>query len=182
MDVIGLSGRIGTGKDYIAKEYFFSRGYKQFSLAWHFKVWIIGKGEATYDDVFRIKSANIRHLLQQEGTEMGRMIYGEDVWVDTMFAWMKTLHDYWNIDKFIVPDVRFVNEVEAIKRHGGRVFRIVAPERDRKSGATPEARAHPSETSLDAYPLEDYDGLIYNDLKDKDTITNQIKRLLGEDV
>ena len=66
MDVIGLSGKIGTGKDYIAEQYFFPRGYKQFSLAWHFKIWIVGKQEATYEEVFHTKPPEIRHYSQYE--------------------------------------------------------------------------------------------------------------------
>lgn len=178
LDVVGLSGKLGTGKDFIARKYFFPLGYHQFSLAWHFKVDIIGKREATYEEVFHIKPERVRDLLQKRGTEQGRLIYGENIWVDTMFAWFQVLNNYWQMDKFIVPDVRFPNEVEAIQKWGGRVYRIVAPIRNAEAHATPEARNHPSETSLDSYFLDQFDGVIHNDPQDVESLDFQLQRII----
>lgn len=178
-ELVGLAGKIGTGKDFIAKKYFFPRGYRQYSLAWHFKIDIIGKGEATWDEVFNTKPEHVRHLLQKRGTEEGRMVYGEDVWVNMMFTWMKAFSIYWGISKFIVPDVRFPNEVAGIRKFGGKVYRILAPNRNADAPATVEARFHPSETSLDNYPLNFYDGIIKNDYDDEYALDEQINRLLG---
>lgn len=179
LEVIGLSGKLKTGKDYIATHYFQPLGYHNISLAWHFKIWLIGQGKATYEEVFETKPPEIRKLLQEEGTERGRNVYGQDVWVDTTFAWINLYHQSWGLNKFVIPDVRFKNEVEAIKKRGGRVYRIVAPQRDANSGASAEARAHISETDLDAYPLADYDGLIFNDPEYEPTIGMQVRLLLG---
>jgi len=180
LEVIGLSGKLKTGKDYIATHYFQPLGYHNISLAWHFKIWLIGQGKATYEQVFETKPPEIRKLLQEEGTERGRNVYGQNVWVDTTFAWINLYHQSWGLNKFVIPDVRFRNEVEAIKQRGGKVFRIVAPERDANSGASPEARAHISETDLDSYPLIDYDGLIFNNPQHSETVGMQVRLLLGD--
>lgn len=178
IEIVGISGKLGTGKDYIARRYFYNRGYKQISLAWHFKVWIVGQGLATWEEVFVTKPPHVRTLLQQEGTEKGRNVYGENVWIETMIAWIRVYSEYWGVSKFIVPDVRFPNEVTAIQKAGGKVYRIIAPHRDKSSSASPEARAHPSETSLDGFPLTDFDGIIFNDPEHSSTVGMQVSKLL----
>lgn len=178
LEVIGLSGKIGCGKDHIARHYFSPMGYYNWSLAWHFKVWLAGKGEATHDEIFVTKPPRVRNLLQQEGTERGRLVYGQNVWVDTMFEWMNVINESWGINKFVVPDVRFKNEVLGIQSRDGRVFRIVAPNRDSNSGASVEARYHISETDLDDFPIENFNGLIFNDTEYASTVGMQVSTLL----
>lgn len=181
IQVVGLSGKLGTGKDYIAKKYFFPNGYRQISLAWHFKVWVVGQGLATWEEVFETKPDHVRTLLQKLGTEQGRNVYGENIWVDTMFAWIQTYAHYWDEHKFIIPDIRFPNEVEGLRQNGGRVFRIYAPKRNRFAAATDEQRLHASEVSLDNYPTNKFDGIIYNDPDDSADLDEQMNRLIGND-
>ena len=108
--VIGLSGAAGSGKDYVAKTYFIDEyGFRNISLAWHFKIDCIAKGQADYDEVFNTKPPRVRRLLQILGTEQGRELWGENVWVNTVFSWMMLFHKDWGIDRFIIPDVRFPN-------------------------------------------------------------------------
>lgn len=173
--VVGLSGKFGTGKDYIAHKFFYPRGYKPISLAWHFKVWLVGQGKATHEEVFVTKPPNVRHLLQQAGTEEGRDVYGEDIWVDTMFEWINLFSEKWEINKFVVPDVRFPNEVEGIQRHGGIVLRVNAPQRNANAPYGSEARSHRSEISLDGYT--GFDFVIDNDYEDVGTVSTQMKKV-----
>ena len=180
INVGGLSGKLGTGKDFIAKQYFFSHGFRQISLAWHFKVWVIGQGLATWEEVFETKPPHVRTMLQKLGTEQGRDVYGENIWVDTMFAWIYTYAHYWNEYNFIIPDVRFPNEVEGIQSHEGKVFRIHAPKRNQFASATDEQRMHPSETSLDNY--KKFDGVIWNDPEDSSGLDDQMAILLTSKV
>lgn len=176
INIVGLSGHAGSGKDYIAQHYILPLGYVQWSFAWHFKVWLIGKGEATYEEVFHTKPPHIRKLLQEEGTERGRMVYGENVWCNTAKVWMETLSDNCGISNFCIADIRFPNEVEFIQSLGGKVLRIVAPERSKNSSLTPEARMHISETALNDY--ERFDGYIFNDPQQADTVPTQIQDVL----
>lgn len=175
--VVGISGKAGSGKDFIAQQYFLPRGYTRFSLAWHFKVWLVGKGEATYEEVFHTKPSHIRKLLQEEGTERGRNVYGENVWCHTMGAWMTTLSQHSNITRFVIPDIRFENEVEYIKSIGGIVLRLDAPIRASNNSLTPEARQHISETALDTY--KNFDGVIYNDVDYTSGVEDHITEILN---
>jgi hypothetical protein len=163
IEVWGLSGKAGSGKDFIYKTYLEPMGFRRWALADHFKIWLIAKELASYDDVFITKPPHVRHLLQQEGTERGRLVYGESIWVKAAFAWIRLLHDTWGINKFVISDVRYPNEMYAIKERGGKVIRIVAPIREANSNLSESARSHISETALDVVPLDEYDGVIYND-------------------
>lgn len=176
--VVGLSGKASSGKDYITDKIFKPLGYHQWSFAWHFKVWLAGKAEATYEEVFHTKPPKVRKLLQEEGTERGRNLYGENIWINTTEQWFKTIQEHWGVDKFIIPDVRFPNEAEAIQRMGGRVFRIEAPHRAANNNMTPEARQHISETALDGW--QHFDGYIFNDPDHAETVSMQVSSLLGE--
>jgi hypothetical protein len=180
MQIIGLSGRAGSGKDYIASNIITKHyGYVPFSLAWHIKTGLIGKGAATYEEVFMTKPPRVRHLLQQDGTENGRDIYGMDIWLDTAFAWMRLVYEQWGIARFVIPDVRFPNEVEYIQKYGGKVIRIIAPQRIANSPLSLEARLHRSETALDNFPLDNYDGLLDNDIGSEDTLEDRVYNILN---
>jgi hypothetical protein len=66
-----------------------------------------------------------RHTLQLWGTEVGRRSYHDDIWVASLENRIRQ-----SKDSVVVTDCRFPNEIEAIQRSGGRVFRI-------KRGADP---------------------------------------------
>lgn len=89
----------------------------------------------------------IRKLMQRLGTECGRQLMGEDVWVNAAL-------DNLSPGKYTVTDVRFVNEADAIKARGGKLIRIERP------GIGP-VNDHISETGLDDYP--NFDAVIIND-------------------
>lgn len=176
--VIGLSGAAGSGKDWIAKAYFVKDfGFHNVSLAWHFKIQCISHGDATYKEVFETKPPRVRRLLQVMGTEQGREVWGEDIWVNTMFAWMTLYHKDWGIDKFVIPDVRFPNELRAIQKLGGKVYRVTG---DRLGDLTEEAWSHASEQSL-TDDMDLYDGFIPNEESvSSETITKHLTSILQE--
>lgn len=175
--VIGISGKSGTGKDHITQNFIRPHGFYQWSLAWHFKVGIVGKGLATHDEVFYTKPPHIRKELQLEGTERGRMVYGENLWCDTAREWMVLLKEQWGIDKFVIADVRFPNEVEFVQNMGGKVARIVAPKRAESNSLSTEARLHVSETALDDFT--GFDHIINNDPDDSSFVSHQISLILN---
>lgn len=174
--VIGLSGRANAGKDFIANKYFRPQGFYQVSLAWHFKIWLASKGEATYEEVFFSKPPKVRSLLQIEGTEKGRDVYGKDIWCETTYNWIRLYEELWGFSKFVIADVRFPSEVEFIQRKGGKVFRLLAPNRIKDSKLSEEARQHPSETSLDGYTK--FDDYIFNDYDNSAELDLQMTRIL----
>lgn len=168
--VIGLSGKAGSGKDFIYSNYLKPRNFLQISLAWHFKADLIGKGVITFEEAFVTKPPHTRTLLQMVGTELGRNVYGEKVWCNTLIAWMDIYNHHWGITRFAIPDVRFVNELEFVQNDlDGRVIRIIAPGRSGNSILDITQRAHSSEAVMDTIPNEQFDGLLFNDVGERDT-------------
>lgn len=71
------------------------------------------------------KFPEIRRLLQKGGTEGGRDIFGQDIWIET---WSKTadvlLEQGYDV---CVSDMRFLNEAVAVRELGGQVWRVHRP-------------------------------------------------------
>jgi hypothetical protein len=84
-----------------------------------------------------------RHFLQRLGTEWGREMIGGDVWIR---CWnrdiMASAVEHFGDILVVSDDVRFPNEADAIRAHGGIVVRI---ERDGSGSAT--GSGHASETT-----------------------------------
>lgn len=106
-------------------------------------------------------SDDVRRLLQRMGTEVGRNILGDDIWVDA------TLRDCREGVNYVITDCRFPNEALAVKEINGRVFRITMP------GLGP-VNDHPSETSLDDWK---FDGTIMNIQGRKEDFKEKVRRL-----
>jgi hypothetical protein len=81
----------------------------------------------------------IRELLQRLGTEAGRQVLGENIWVDSALNNLDPNKDY------VITDVRFPNEADAVWHREGSLWRVT------RAGVGP-ANNHASETSLDDYP------------------------------
>ena len=137
--IIGLTGYARSGKDTIAQQFIKNDGYERIGFAdslkqilyslnprielfnddfighWHIKNIVDGRGweEAK-------KEPEIRQLLQRLGTEGGRVALGEDIWVKTLF---NNPHGA----RIVIPDVRFENEANEIRRRGGVVVQITRP-------------------------------------------------------
>jgi hypothetical protein len=70
-------------------------------------------------EVFGHRSA--RYAMQTLGTEWGRNLMASDLWVDLCMRRCSMFN------KAVVTDVRFPNEVEAIRKAGGKIVRITRP-------------------------------------------------------
>jgi hypothetical protein len=86
-----------------------------------------------------------REIMQAYGEFYRTIDY--DFWVKNLF---KVIEDkeYKNV---IITDCRHINEVEAVKEHGGLVIKIIRENKDTPHGAT-----HISETALDEYTKYDF--------------------------
>ena len=163
-EVIGLSGKAGSGKDHVFKHYLQPRGFLQISLSWHFKVDLIGKGVISFEEAFETKPPKVRTLLQLVGTELGRTVYGENVWCDTLRAWMDVYNFHWGATRFAIPDVRFFSELNFIQDDlDGNVIRVIAPIRSDSTSLDSTQRAHVSEAEMNRMVNSDFDGLVHND-------------------
>lgn len=97
-----------------------------------------------------------REVLQYFGTDIVRQMY-HNAWADACIRQIQAEESNFAI----ITDCRFVNEVEVVKKAGGRVIRLLRKISDDD---------HKSETDLDSYT--DYDYVIDNNnmtLEEKDT-------------
>jgi hypothetical protein len=138
MSVIGLLGWIGSGKgtvsDFLVNEY----GYVKLSWADSVKDATAAvfrwprnllEGDTEESRVFRERACPFwterferpftpREAMQKMGTEAGRNVFSEDLWLFTVEMRMKEYP--WNT-KFVIPDTRFPNEIAMIHEMGGKV-------------------------------------------------------------
>lgn len=88
--------------------------------------------EGHYDDECLVKMTR-RVLMELLGTECGRDIVHPNLWVNSLFADYKGIIEFTGeisepvYPNWIITDVRFENEVDAIKQRGGIVIRVDRP-------------------------------------------------------
>lgn len=158
--IIGLSGKAGAGKDTLGAKLIHICGFERAAFADPLK--------RACRDVFGLTSAQLygaeketldpywqrtpRDLLQRVGVAL-REAVAPDVWVKATMRELATRpHAEW-----VITDVRFPNEADAVKAAGGYVVRIERPGAALLAGA---AAAHVSETALDGYA---FDAKVIND-------------------
>lgn len=106
----------------------------------------------------------IRQSMQIFGTELNREIWDQDIWVKAMLrrieqAKTKTPQEWTNW--FLICDMRYQNEINAIKNIGGKVWKIIGPQRGDEKSLTD---SHSSEKVMDSTVNFDY--TIANDYSD----------------
>lgn len=172
--IIGLSAKMGSGKDYICDNVIIpylkkkNKSCLKLCFADQLKVNVQQKyPDLSYNDVYTEKTDYSRQLLQIEGQK-----YREDdanVWIKYFDIWFKIFENR-GFDYIICTDVRYINEFNYIKSKGGVLLKIVSPKRN-ESRLLIESKGdieiynkikfHSSETALDE--KSDYDFVIYND-------------------
>lgn len=194
MNLIGISGKIGSGKDTVGaiiRDLYITNNndlyeIKKFATKTkiiaslltgipvekfedqEFKKTILGREWSkvnefdAFSNVSFLKMMSVRELLQKIGTDAMRNNVHKDTWVNALFA------DYSKDQKWIITDVRFPNEYNAIKKRGGIIIRINRP--GYGTSMKELAEAHPSETALDGF---DFDYIIEND----DNLENLVKNV-----
>jgi hypothetical protein len=177
---IGLHGFAGAGKDTVA-EILSQYGYTRVAFADVLReaLYVLnpvilfhpyGEDQRVQDlvdrhgwDEAKRQYEEIRRMLQVLGTEVGREMIDQNVWVDSVF---KKLEEG---KKYVFADVRFVNEHHAIDSRLGTLIRIDRP------GYGP-VNDHKSDKGL---PPEWFDAAIVNDgtIEDLNTKVREILRL-----
>lgn len=119
IDLIGIHGLIGVGKDTFANfltdhtPYSFAEPLRRGLLALDPYV-TLSVGERLSATVNRVgwdaakKNPEVRRLMQAYGTEAGREIHGQDCWIKIA---EKFVDEH---EKVAIRDVRFENEIDAI--------------------------------------------------------------------
>lgn len=190
IQMIGISGKMGVGKDYIVNEFLLNKGIPTLVLAYadFIKFDAIAKRGKTYEQVMITKDEETRGVLQRLGTELGRQIYGEFVWVNLVINTVRLHYERSGIKRFVFIDNRFPNEVDFIKQFG-KIIRIKAPKRNHikllaesKGDITVYAKlaGHASETALDDMPDKNFDFVLNNDPEDSENTATQMNMFLAQ--
>ena len=149
--LIGLSGKIGSGKTTLANE-LAKEGFIKKSFAENLRkvCGILGgfnpEESRTADEKnIMIDGWNMTRgaFLQYIGTDVMRREYA-DVWV------MSLMNEITNIEYVVIDDVRFPNEYDAIKKRGGICIRLSGDPQNIRTTSTRDL-THISETALDTY-------------------------------
>lgn len=130
MQLIGIAGAAGSGKDTVASYLVEHYGYEQISFAAILKKMLAVAGmpePSNRDDKEKnIEGFNFswRHAAQALGTEYGRVCLHPDIWV------MLTMRGLRPDGKYVVSDCRFANEAAAIINAGGQMIHLYGREVD----------------------------------------------------
>jgi hypothetical protein len=180
--LIGVAGGAEHGKDSIAKALVASQGFKHKALATKMKEAALAldpiidympvgpepKNPSHSQSVVPIrlsamiehygaeeakKHPEVRRTYQRMGTEVGRETIDPDLWVKLCIGPLRRDLNY------VISDVRFINELTAIQKRDGLVWRVIRPGWESTLGAN---AGHRSEMELtDESGL--YDAIIIND-------------------
>lgn len=191
--IIGISSLIAGGKDFCGYNLIFKKLCKLHpTLIWcfadHFKIDTATR-ESTFNEVFGSnRTSEIRQKLQKYGTELGRNVFGENIWIRTAENWM-ILQKSRGIEKFIFCDVRFPNEAKWIKDNGGIVIRLIAPNRTwaraigETKGDVEQAKKnlnHPSETALSGPEHQHlFDYIVHNDYGEEESCKMEFDKIIN---
>jgi hypothetical protein len=151
--IIGVSGYARSGKDTVGMILAEQHGFERRAFADKLKQLALlidpGVGSAFITSGGWEKAKEIsyvREYLQTLGAS-ARNVIGEDVWVRALF------NDIDENKNYVITDVRFINEAQAIQHAGGLIVRVNRP-------GVGAVNGHISEHQMDGY---DFDAVIPND-------------------
>jgi hypothetical protein len=211
--IIGIAGFQGSGKDTIADYLQNIYGFKRDSFAATLKDAVSAvfgwdrellEGRTTESRAWReqvdpwwserLKMPDLtpRYVLQVWGTEVARRSFHDDTWIASLENKLrKTSND------IVISDVRFPNEILAIKRAGGVVIRVTrGPEpawyelakivNQGPDGNTKwrlnknQLETHQVHASETAWIGTEFDAVIDNNSDGLDNLYSQVKRLVQD--
>ena len=203
--IIGISGFQGAGKDTVADYLQNIYGFKRDSFAATLKDAVAAvfgwdrellEGRTTESRQWRetvdpwwaerlnMPDLTPRLVLQKWGTEVARRAWHDDTWIASLENKLNRAHN-----DIVITDVRFPNEIAAVRNAGGIVIRVIrGPEPDwyatalgANAGILPDQEflkqlgIHPSET---AWIGTKFDAVIDNNADGLDPLYSQVKDLV----
>lgn len=162
MKILAISGKSASGKDTIARmmrEKLEANDMRCITIHYADLVKFFAKEFYGWDGNKDIAG---RHLLQTLGTNKVRA-NDVDYWVECVARFLAAINPSNDFDCAFIPDVRFPNEIEVLKKYNKDVITIRINRMRSEDGRpyynpsfTIEQLKHPSETSLDNYNEFDY--------------------------
>lgn len=171
--IIGIAGPARSGKNETAKYLQKYHAFYEDSFAAPIRTACMATlGIKTLDELDVIKqdphpllgNKTPREFMQKMGTEFGRQMIWEPIWVESCLTRCE------QFNRVVISDVRFENEVRAIQERGGYIIRVDRP------SVRIEQSSHASETML---PPEYVDFEIINDEELKD-LYGKIEKIMRE--
>lgn len=151
--IIGLSGYAQSGKDTVAERLVTEHGFERVAFADPIRKMVYAMNpkingnpldELVDEYGWDIAKQNpeVREMLQQLGYS-ARVYLGEDIWVATALRKMSD-----KSKRYVITDVRFLNEAGTIKVLKGKIWRVERPEIE-------AANQHVSEWEMNAYNFDE---------------------------
>ncbi len=176
--IIGFHGRKRSGKDTLTKTLEgFMDNVANLKFADPLKNAVCAMFGITREELERLKDDECelvgktwRYIQQSLGTEWGRMLINEDIWMLLSEQALKKALE--SNEKPVFSDVRFKNEADLIHKYGGYVIHVVRPSLGENKDS------HASEAEL---PPEYIDFTIVNDgsiddlMEKMESIINKIR-------
>lgn len=165
--IIAICGKAGSGKSTVA-DMIKSRAKGRieifsladpmkhflFDMGWYDEEALWGPSESRQMPDLCGYGVTARRALQAFGTDFGRAFISPNCWIDAMLRDMADC----TAEIALTTDCRFLNEMRAIKKAGGKLWRMT-----RGGNLTGDAAMHPSEMDLDtAEAFDMYDEVIPN--------------------
>lgn len=164
--IIGIAGKMRSGKTTLANHLVKRFGFKRLSFGKEVKREVargMGMSLAALEAMEKTNKEDMRIVYQAWG-EMRRKISGQGYWVT------KVVEQFNSYDKIVIDDVRYPNELSAIRKAGGHVGVLeITPDEQLNRGADERFIFHESEIALDEYfwvPAF----LIESDFTDRETV------------
>lgn len=205
--IIGIAGFQGSGKDTIADYLQNIYGFKRDSFAATLKDAVSAvfgwdrellEGRTTESRAWReqvdawwakrldMPNLTPRLVLQKWGTEVARKSWHDDTWIASLENKLSKAHN-----DIVITDVRFPNEIEAVRNAGGIVIRVVRGSEPDWYGVALAANSYPHPNAsteilnnLKIHPSEwawigtRFDAVIDNNADGLDPLFAQVKDLV----
>ncbi len=155
--LVGIGGHLGAGKDVVADYLVEDHGWVKLGMSDILNRMMLllnpyiptEGGLVRYQDIHAERGyvdakthPEVRRLLQTFGTEIGRDMIDENLWVNLTAARIQDLRKDFNV---VVTGIRFPNELEMVHRLGGDTWWVERPDKFREH----TINAHSSENSVD---------------------------------
>ena len=164
MRLVGIAGRAGSGKDTVADMMVADKGFQKTAFAKPIKDGCKAMFGLSDEQLYgELKETVIpeygctpREILQWAGTEFGRNMVHQNIWLMQVERQWRDLQALNSEDHYcpglVVADVRFENEAAMIRRLGGLVVHVQRP--DGTIASQKGYADHSSEQSLPVAPID----------------------------
>ena len=164
--ILGIAGKMRSGKTTLANHLVKRFGFKKLSFATEVKREVARGLGMSLDGLEKLEITNKEDMrsVYQSWAEMRRSISGKGYWI------AKIVEQFSDYDKIVIDDVRYPNELSAIRKAGGHVGILeITPDEQLNRGADEQFLFHASEIALDEYfwvPAF----LVESDFTDRETV------------